>query len=236
MAEANLQNNNGGSGTPQNPANPNDGAQTPNKPDNGQGTQPFDSSKLTDGQLAELTKDGRFWEVAFKHERFQKLNERAKKADEYEANQGKAEEEKLVAQKKFEELANKRGEEAATWKGRFEKAQVDNRIITEANKLGVIDPDAVISLLDRKGIKVTDEGIEGVAEAVKALIEAKPYLTQGKTVPNIGEGSNPADPNHGALPRFKHSQLQDPKFYREHEKEIMVALKAGLIEDDLRGQ
>jgi len=226
---------NGGGDTPQVSPNQADGSQpTPNS--GTQGTQTFDASKLTDAQLAELSKDGRFWEVAFKHERFQKLNERAKKADEYEENQGKAEEEKLKEQKKFEELANKRGEEAATYKGRYEKAMVDNRIITEANKLGVIDPDAAISLIDRKGIKVTDDGIEGVAEAVKALVEAKPYLTQGVKVPNIGEGSNPADPNQGQIPRFKHSQLQDPKFYREHEKEIMVALKAGLIEDDLRGQ
>lgn len=230
-----LTNNNGGSGTPQNPANPTNGSQ-PTANSDAKGTQPFDTSKLTDEQFKELTKDGRFWANAFEHERFQKLNERAKKAEEYEANQQKLEEDKLKEQKKFEELAEKRGQEAADWKGRFEKANVDNRIISIANKLGVIDPDAVIQLIDRKGIKVTDEGIQGVEEAVKTLVEAKPYLTQGAKIPDIGSGSNPADAGQGQPPRFKHSQLKDPVFYREHEAEIMKALQLGLIEDDLRGQ
>lgn len=228
--------NNGGGATPQNNPNPTGGSQpTPNS--GTQGTQPFDTSKLTDEQFKELTKDGRFWANAFEHERFKKLNERAQKADEFEANQAKAEEDKLIQQKKFEELANKKGQEAAEWKGRFEKAQVDNKIITVANGLGVVDPEAVLSLIDRKAIKVTDEGIMGVAEAVKALIEAKPYLKGGTpAVPNIGSGSSPANAGQGQPPKFKHSQIKDPAFYREHEKDILQAMKLGLIEDDLRGQ
>lgn len=236
MSDANSQNNDGGGNAPQN--NPNQaGGSQPNKDSATQGMQTFDTSKLTDEQFKELTKDGRFWDNAFEHERFKKLNERAKKAEEYEANQSKAEEEKLIQQKKFEELANKKGEEAASWKGRFEKSLVDNRIIVEANKLGVVDPDAAIQLLDRSNIKVTDNGVTGVEEAVKALVEAKPYLKQGQpSVPNIGSGSNPADANAGQPKKFKHSQIQDPKFYREHEKEIMEALRLGLIENDLQGQ
>lgn len=227
--------NNGGDGTPQNPANPTgDGAQTPNKPDNSQGTQPFDTSKLTDDQFKELTKDGRFWDNAFEHERFKKLNEKAKLAEQYEANKAKEEEEQLKAQKKFEELANKKGEEAADWKNKFEQSLVNNRIIVEASKLGVVDTDAAIALINKEGIKVTDAGVEGVEEAVKALVEAKPYLVSGQkpNVPDMG-GANPAGQGQNQPPRFKHSQLQDPKFYREHEKEIMEALRLGLVEQDL---
>jgi hypothetical protein len=233
-----AENNNGGGGTPQNPTNPTAGGSQPTVPNSGtQGTQSFDVSKVTDEQFDELSKDGRFWDRAFKHERFTKLNERAKKADEYEANQSKAEEAKLIEQKKFQELADKKSKEAEDYKGRFEKAQVDNKIITVANGLGVVDPEAVLSLLDRKSIKVTDEGVQGVEAAVKALIELKPYLKGGTpAVPNIGAGSNPAGAGQGQPMKFKHSQLQDPKFYREHEKEIMTAMKLGLIEDDLHGQ
>lgn len=227
-------NNNGGDGTPQNPANPNDGAQTPNKPEDGKGTQPFDTSKISDEQFKELAKDGRFWDNAFEHERFKKLNEKAKKADEYEANRAKEEEEQLKSQKKFEELANKKGEEAADWKGKFETSQANNRIIVEANKLGVIDTDAVLSLIDRSNIKVTDEGVEGVEDAVKALVEAKPYLVgdQKPAVPNMS-GANPAGQGQNQPPKFKHSQILDPKFFQENEKDIMEAFRLGLIEDDI---
>jgi hypothetical protein len=229
-------NNNGGGAAPtQNNPNPADGSQPNNSAP--QGTQTFDTSKITDAQFDELSKDGRFWNIAFKHERFTKLNERAKKADEYEANQKKSDEQKLIEQKKFEELAAQREKEANDFKSRFEKSQIDNKIITAANKLGVVDPDAVLTLIDRKNIKLADDGTtSGIDEALKALVDTKPYLKGNQSVPNVGAGSNPAGQGQNQPPKFKHSQIKDPKFYREHEKEILEAMRMGLIEEDLKGQ
>lgn len=232
MAEQDLTTNNGGGGTPQNPTNPTGGSQPTAPTAQPTGTQTFDPSKLTDEQFKELTKSDAFWKVAFEHERFKSLNEKAKKAEEYEANQAKLEEEKLIKQKEWETLANRKGEEVATWKGKYETALVNNKVIVECQKLGVIDPDVVMSLIDRSKVKVTDNGITGVEEAVKELITAKPYLTQKPSVPNIGGGTNPSNAS-TQPPRFKHSQLQDPEFYRANEKEILNALRLGLIEDDL---
>jgi hypothetical protein len=222
---------NGGVTTPQNSNNPSGGSQ-PTPTAQPTGTQTFDPSKLGDKDWEAITKSDAFWDKAFQHERFKSLNEKAKKADDYEAKKSVEEEKRLVEQKKFEELATKRGEEAATYKGKYETTLVNNKVIVECQKLGVIDPDAVMSLLDRSKVKVTNDAITGVEEAVKDLITAKPYLTTKVVVPNIGGNTNPSNAA-TQPPRFKHSQIQDPKFFRENEKDIMNALRLGLVEDDL---
>ena len=148
-----------------NPANPN-----AEKPKDGEST--FDEKVFDDPRL-------------WTHPRFKSLNERAKMADKLEQERSAAEEARLVETKKFEELATKRAQERDEIKSRYTLSLQDNRIITEATKVGVVDIEAVLKLVDRSNIHIDDNGVTtGVIEAVQGLVTAKPYLkgkSNGKT-------------------------------------------------------
>lgn len=62
-----------------------------------------------------------------------------------------------------------------------------------AVSMQIIDPDAAYLLIDKAGVKVTDAGeVEGVKDALEALIKAKPYLVgKGGGSGSVGSGSNP---------------------------------------------
>lgn len=228
--------NNGGAGTPnanqegsaQN-ANNNPTGAAPKQPDAGS-MQSFDPLKLSDEDFGKFFNDPR----AFTHSRFKDLNEKAKKATEYETEKKAEKEAKLLEEKKYQELIETRTKEVADWKGKYDTERINNQIIVEAQKLGGVDMDAITKLIDRSSLKVTDAGIEGVKEALEALKGSKAYLFgQAGSQNGFGNGSNPANVNTGI--RFKLSQLQDAKFYQEHEKEIQEAYKNGMIENDLPG-
>lgn len=228
--------NNGGNGAPSNAgANANNTNNDPNASSatqdaNKGGTQDFDTSKLTDEQFAKIFEDKRLWT----HSRFKDLNDKAKKAEEYEAQQKEANEAKLLEEKKYTELLDVKGRELADWKGKYETEKVNNSLVIEAQKLGAKYLDDVLKLVDRSAIKVTNDGITGISEALTALKESKAYLFGEVQAPTIGGGSNPSKPNTGV--RFKLSQIQDPTFYQAHEKEITEAYKTGNIENDMPGQ
>lgn len=191
-----------------------------------------DNGKSKDGEKAfdeKVFDDPRLWT----HPRFKQLNERAKKADELEKAQSEAEEKRLAEAKKFEELATKRAQERDELKGKFTSSLQDNRITIEAAKVGVVDIEAVLKLVDRSKISVADDGtVTGAVEAVQALVASKPYL-KGKSGTTIGSPTNPGADADNQAKRFKLSQLQNHAFYQEHEKDILEAQKLGLIEDDL---
>lgn len=221
--------NNGGAGN---------GDANNNNAGNGNGTDPkktdaqnqgtFDPSKVGDEDLAKVFDDPRLW----KHPRFKSLNDRAKVADRLEKEKGDAEKKRLEEEGKWKELADLKTKEAEEAKTQAQTARIDNKLQVSAAKVGVVDLEAVLKLIDRTNIKVDDNGeIQGVDEAVKALLESKPYLKGDGSV-TLGGGTNPGDGNKGAK-RFKLSQLQDPKFYQENYKDIQEAQVKGLIEDDV---
>ena len=186
--------------------------------------QPFDTKNVGDEDFAKIFDDPRLWQ----HPRFKSLGDRAKQADKYEAERTKAEEKKLEEQKQFQELAGKRETER-------DNALLDNKIIIEATKTGVVDVEAVLKLVDRGTIKKDDTGnYLGIAEAIKALLEAKPFLKgTGSGSTTVGSGTNPGGTGDGGKYKFKHSQIQDPAFYKANEIAILEALKNGQIEQDI---
>lgn len=194
------------------------------------GTQAFDPSKIGDDDFDKVFEDPRVW----KHPRFKSLNDRAKKADEYEKAEKAREEQELEKKGKHEELAKKAQEERDEWQKKYTQSQVNNSIQAEAAKLGVVDLEAVLKLINRDSITVGDDGtVSGAEDAVKALLESKPYLKGKAGQVKLGSPTNPGE-NTDNIKRFKLSQIQDPTFYRENEKDIMAAMKAGLIEDDIK--
>lgn len=204
---------------PPTPPNP------PTPPGDG-GKGDFDTSKLSDEQLAKVLEDERVW----KTKRLSDLRDKAHRADEYERNQLKAEEERLAKEKKHEELATLREKERDEARNKYSTAVTDNAIMAEAAKVGIQDLDAAKKLLDRSGVKISEDGtVSGVAEAIAALIKEKPYLTT-KIQKSVGSGTNP--PGGGDQTEFTMTQIQDPTFYRAHEAEIKRALATGKVKED----
>jgi len=200
--------------------------------DNGGTKQTVDLSQLTDEQFEKVFEDPRL----FKHSRFQQLNQRAKRAEELEKAQAKAEEAKLKEQQKWQELAEKKEQEAKTWQEKYTGRAIDQAIQLEAMKAGAVDVEAVLKLVDRSKLSIDDNGnVTGVSELVTNLLKEKTYLTGKPATTTIGDATAPGGADIQAPKKFKASQLKDTKFYRENEADILKAMKLGLIEDDIPG-
>lgn len=208
----------------------NEGATGANTNTSTQNPQAFDPKTVGDEDFSKVFDDPRVWN----HPRFKSLNEQAKKAKEYEEKEAQRVIEEQKKKGEWEAVAKANEEKAQKALQQFQTAQADNRIQSEAAKLGVVDLDAVTKLIDRTNIKVNEDGtVTGVEDAVKGLIEAKPYLKGSQTQPTVGNGTAPGAENTTGLKRFKMSQLQDARFYRENEKDISASMAAGLVEDDM---
>lgn len=115
---------------------------------------------------------------------------RRRKLDAYE----KAEEERKQAA--MSELEKERDKAQKAEKARDEALRIANdrviraSVIAEAAKYGVTHPEDAYALLDLKGIAVNDDGnVEGVAEAVKAIIEAGRLPTSRPGAPSLDGGA-----------------------------------------------
>lgn len=209
----------------------NGGATDANTNTETQNAQAFDPSKVGDEDFSKIFEDPRLWT----HPRFKGLTDAAKKAKEYEEKEAQREIEEKKKKGEWEQVAKNAEEKLTAAEQRYQTAITDNRIQSEAAKLGVVDLEAVTKLIDRSQIKVADDGsVTGVEESVKSLLESKPYLKgTGETVTTVGQGTSPGQGETNGLKRFKMSQLQDAKYYRENEKDILASMKVGLVEDDL---
>lgn len=191
----------------------------------------FDPTALTQDQLnAILEKNTDIW----KNPRLAELREAKSKLTTAEEEARKKNEEQLVEQKKFEELATQRGTENETLKSQIQTLTVNQALSALLVKENVVDLEGALKLVDRSKISVGDDGtVTGVDTALESLKSEKAYLFNTNGQPNVG---NPGNPGNGATPpaggvKFKRSQLT-PSFIKEHEKEVMEAYKKGLIEDD----
>lgn len=193
----------------------------------------FDPSKVSDEDFGKIFDDPR----VFNHSRFKELNDKAKKASDYEAKEQKAREAKLIEEKKFTELLAEKDKTIADLTSKQQTSLTNMRILAEAQKAGAVDTDAVLQLIDRSAVKLNDDGtVTGADEAVKKLLESKPYLKgNGTNTTTIGSPTAPGVDTTTGVKRFKHSQIQQmsPAEYAANEKDIMAAMKAGMIEQDV---
>lgn len=210
---------------PQN--NNSDNADKGTEPDKTDNTA-FDPSAISDDDFAKIFEDNRLW----KHDRFKKLNSKAKRADELESQIEKQKQQDLEKNQEWEKLAKEREQEVERLKQSYQSEKLANALRLEATKQGAVDVETVLKLVDQSSITINDDGIEGVTNAVKKLLDEKPFLVGGKQR-EVGKGTNPSNPENSAPKKFKLSQLQDPKFFRENEKDINIAMRLGLIEDDM---
>ena len=185
----------------------------------------FDTSKLGDEDFAKVFEDSRL----YRHPRFKNLNDKAKKAAEYEKAEEIRQADALKEQGKWEALANHEKEKAERAENRLKEAQIDNQLQLAATKLGAVDIETVLKLIDKNALVMDENGnVPGVEEAVQKILEAKPFLKKGNNA-SLGSGFSPASTTGK---KFKLSQLSDVKFYQANAADIREAFKTGNVEND----
>ena len=166
------------------------------------------------------------------------VREQAAEAKTLKDAQATAEEKALEDQKKFEELATKRGEEVTGLKTQLQNTRIDQALTNKLVPGGVVDLEAALKLIDRSKLTIDDNGVVGgIDEVLASLKTEKTYLFNNTGTPPNPTLGTPSNPTGGTPPtgpaKFKRSQLRDPKFYTENRDEIIKAQQAGLIEDDI---
>jgi len=126
-------------------------------------------------------------------EDYKDLKAKAAKFDEIEAA-NKSELERATA--KISELTARaeQAEQAA------KLSKIHAAVLAEAAKAGAVDPEAVLALLSNDAVTIDDAGqVTGADTAVKALLQAKPYLVAQQAppappgFPDLGQGSRGGD-------------------------------------------
>jgi hypothetical protein len=121
------------------------------------------------------------------------------------AAQDKAAAEKLAEQGKFQELAEAAAKERDLYRERFQQAQVRSAILSAAGT--AIDPDVVHDLLARAAEVGADGAVtiggKPAAEAVAALLAAKPYLAKPTGSQGSGAGAGGSGANSIARSAFE---------------------------------
>lgn len=129
----------------------------------------------------------------------------AKLAEIEEANQSELEK----AQQRAEEAERK----ATEAQQRARDALVRSSVIEAATKANAVDADSVLGLLDTSGIEIGDDGrVEGVEGAVKALLEAKPFLVGHPPTPGSPGGTAEGGARGGTTEDSPElGEIEDPK-------------------------
>lgn len=128
------------------------------------------------------------------------------------------------AQAKVAEYERQLSERARQEQERTVKYEVQ----LHAAKLGIVDPDAAVKLLDWAQLDFNEDGTPKNAEKLlKALIADKPYLAG---TPASGSATNPAR-NNSQSGYFTDSQISamSPADYQKNRAAIFAAMKEGRI-------
>lgn len=88
-------------------------------------------------------------------------------------------EEKLAA---MEQQVQQWQQEREQFQAKMRELQARAAVLTTAARMGVVDPEAAWRLLDANTLKMGEDGQpQGVEEALRELVKAKPYLLGGPT-------------------------------------------------------
>lgn len=126
---------------------------------------------------------------ALRHEAAENRRKATKATEDAQA----AEATKLKEQGEYKTLAEKQAEEIKALKDGQRAGEIRSAVLLEASKAGIADPADALKLADLSKVDLGEGGVTGAAEAVAALIKAKPYLVKSDkgAAPDIGT-SNPA--------------------------------------------
>lgn len=201
-----------------------------------------DLKKLTPEQLEEvLSNDG-----IFNTPRLKELVQANRELKKLKDEQAKRDEEALVEQNKFKELAEKRGGEVETLRKQLQDTVVNQAFTNKLVNEKVVDLDGALKLIDRANVKVDENGnVSGVDEAIEALKSGKSYLFEksgeesnnngGGQTTTVGTASNTQNGNsQGGKMSFKRSEIaaMTPEEYQTNRDAILRAQREGRIEMD----
>ncbi|HET8909137.1 MAG TPA: phage scaffolding protein [Ktedonobacterales bacterium] len=117
----------------------------------------------------------------------------------------------------------------------LQEARIEMAVERTASKLGIIDPDAAVKLLDWSKLEYDDDGKPtNVDKLLEALVKARTWLVGN------GQATSTAQARIGNTGRdtqvpgvvFKTSQLEDFEFYTKNEQAIKQAMREGRILKD----
>ena len=132
---------------------------------------------------------------------YARLKERAGVADTLEKSN-------LTEKEKSDRAAAEWQRKAVDAEARVADTAIRADIRVQAVQLGIVDPDAAVALIDRSGIGYSDEeGVRGVADALTALVAAKPYLKGAAPAKPVAPNLNGKDGKApGAAPQLTPEQ------------------------------
>ena len=119
--------------------------------------------------------------------------------------------------------------------GRQRETMIRTAIVEEAVRQGAADPHDIAALIDRSELNVEGDKVEGVQEAVKALLGRKRYLLQQSS---RRAGAELQGTENALPPRITRSEIRawaagaDGGLTAERQKQIEAAHKAGRIDAD----
>lgn len=101
-----------------------------------------------------------------------------------------------------------------------------------AGKLGIVDPDAAVKLLDWSALEYAEDGTpKDIDRALKTLLKARPYLAA--PVPGAPSMAATNGATRAPLPGqriYTQAELQDFGFYAQHRDDIIAAMREGRID------
>jgi len=153
--------------------------------------------------------------------------------EQLEADRKAAEEKQLAENQEWQTLAEKREQELVALRQQSQTVALKNAFIVKISEHNPVNIDDAFALANLAEVKVAEDGtVEGIDEAIKTLVEAKPFLFGGsgsKSV-NAEAGAQGKDAAEGASKRvWKASEVKGMPIeeYAKHSKEIRVAQRDG---------
>ncbi len=199
----------------------------------------IDLKKLSADELKEVLENPEL----FKLSRIKDALAAEKELKKIREDQSKRDEESLVEQKKFQELADKRGEEVAKLRQQLQDSAITQALSTKLVGQKTVDLDGALKLIDRNKVTINEDGVvSGVEEAIESLKTDKPYLfkneeEQQQQVKTVGAASNTQNGNSqgGGKMSFKRSEIANMSHeeYQKNRQDILRAQREGRIENDL---
>ena len=101
-----------------------------------------------------------------------------------------------------------------------------------AGKLGIVDPDAAVKLLDWSSLEYADDGTpKDVDKALKLLLRERPYLAGGPTSPQMAATNGATRASQPGSRLYTKSELASYEFYSANRADIQLAMRQGRIID-----
>lgn len=198
----------------------------PPKSDEGNkdGANAGNDGKLTQAQVDAIVKD----RLAREREKYKDFDAIKSKAEQFD----KLDEASKSELEKAQGEANKWKSEAESAIARAETLARRAAVIAEASKQQALVPDDVFALIDRSALKIDNDGnVEGVADAVKAVLDARPHFKMTRQQ-QFGSADGGTQSGGGPSGTFTRSQIADPTFFAANRAAILEAQKTGSILDE----